>query len=82
MTNFKFRFRVVTKKKDDRYGVTCLDANTGEAAAIQVEDETGDIAVSISKIFDHVTGNGEAGMAEWQCSAAVERAFNNIILEI
>lgn len=82
MTNYKFRFRVVVKKADDRHEAICVDANTGESAALQVEEASGGIAVSVSKIFNYETVNGETGIAEWQCNAAVERAFNNIILEV
>lgn len=78
----RFRFRVVIKNANDRYEAVCVDANTGESAALQVEETNGGMAVSVSKIYSYVAGEGEAGIAEWQCNAAVERAFNNIILEI
>lgn len=78
----RFRFRVVIKSADDRHRAVCVDANTGESAALQAEETDGGIAVSISKILDYKIGDGEAPMAEQQCNYAVERAFNNIILEI
>lgn len=80
MTNYKFRFRVVVKKANGLHEAQCVDANTGEDAAQKVEDNTGCMAVSISKIYNYETGNGEAGIAEWQCNYAVAHAFNNMVI--